>query len=286
MNRLANSARIIPSGSVLFFLLLCSVPAAQKPEAADVLARHLESIGSAEARAMVRNRVLNGSAHVLFRAGYHGQEDGKFSFLSEARNIRLGMRFPNADYSGEQLAYDGSNATTGFIRPRVRSTLSDLCYQYDYLLREGLLLGSASSAWPLLDLQQRGAALEYNGLEGVEGRDLHEVRYRARRGDQDFSVLLYFDPDSYRHVRSKYRLRMGYVIGPDPISSSRLQPTYVDILEEFDQFRSVDGLTLPHAYKLSLSVDEKERSIMMEWTVSIDRILHNQKLDPKYFSIK
>jgi len=115
---------------------------------------------------------------------------------------------------------------------------------------------------------------------------MHELKYRSRKGDQDFQVLLYFDSESFRHRRSKYRLRIGYVLGPDPIASSRLQPTYVDILEEFDRFEKADGLTLPREYKLTLSVDEKERSIMMEWTVRIAAVLHNQKVDPKYFVIR
>ncbi|MFH1572454.1 MAG: hypothetical protein ABIG68_00630, partial [Acidobacteriota bacterium] len=173
-----------------------------------------------------------------------------------------------------------------FIRPRVRSTFGDLIYQYDYLVREGLLLGALSTAWPVLETAGQKSSLEYSGLRNIEGREMHELKYRSRKGDQDFQVLLYFDSESFRHRRSKYRLRIGYVLGPDPIASSRLQPTYVDILEEFDRFEKADGLTLPREYKLTLSVDEKERSIMMEWTVRIATVLHNQKVDPKYFVIR
>ncbi len=254
--------------------------------AEDLVRLHLESIGTPEARNRIKSRVLNGTAGVIFRSGDHGSQDGKATLISEGQKVRLGILFPNPDYPGEQLAHDGSRSSTGFLQGRTRSTLASVFYQYNYPLREGLLGGVASVAWPLLDVKRRRPMLDYEGLKEVDGRLLHQVKYRSRKGDQGFIVTLYFDEERFRHVRTKYQLKIGYLIGPDELTSARQEPTYCDLEEEFSDFRTVEGLTLPHGYKLSLNLTRKDLSLMNEWQVVYRQVVHNHELDEKYFAIK
>jgi hypothetical protein len=254
--------------------------------ATELVARHLEAIGSPAARAAITTRAFNGRVRVTFRIGNHGQHDGSFSFVAEGRKVRLGMKFDSQEYAGEQLAFDGEDSSTGFIRPRVRSTLGTVFYQYDHILKEGFLGGTSSLAWPLLEVSERQPTLEYEGLTKVDGVELHELKYRAKRGDQGYIVSLFFDPHTYHHVRSRYRLKIGHLIGPTDLISARQQPTFVTILEEFSDYRSVDGIALAHTYKLSLDVNRKDNSIMTEWVAKVKQVFHNRKLDPRFFRIK
>jgi len=41
--------------------------------------------------------------------------------------------------------------------------------------------------------------MEYLGLKQIDGKQLHEVNYRARKGQDLFKVRLYFEPESYLH---------------------------------------------------------------------------------------
>jgi hypothetical protein len=248
--------------------------------ARELVARHLRAIGPPEARAAVRNRALNGSVTVVFRLGSHGRHEGKFSFLSEGNKVRLGMRFSNTEYAGEQLAYDGKNSSTGF------TTLASVFYQYDYILKQGLLCGGASLAWPLLEVDERQPMLEYGGVTKIEGQRQHELKYRAKTGDQGFSVTMYFDADTYLLTRSKYALKIGHLIGPTDLISARQAPTFLTILEDFGEYKTIDGVALPHLYKLTLNLDRKDNSILSEWTARVHQVFHNRNLDPKYFIIK
>lgn len=252
----------------------------------ELVARHLASIGAPEARAAISSRALNGTAQVIFRVGNHGQMDGGFSFISEGRKVRLGMHFKAADYNGEQLAFDGKHSSTGFLPDRVRSTLESVFYQYDFPIKEGLLGGVDSLAWPLLDLKDRRPRLEYTGLTDIGGRRLHEVKYEGRKGNQGYIVMLYFDPETFRHVRTIYKLRIGHLIGHDDLTSARQEPSYCDIEESFDDFKTVDGITLPHTYSLRFNLSRKDLSMLNEWIMKVNQVFHNRKLDPRYFMIK
>jgi len=47
----------------------------------------------------------------------------------------------------------------------VRSQLGQFLYQYDEIVKEGLLEGYSPQPWPLLDLKARRPKLNYRGLK-------------------------------------------------------------------------------------------------------------------------
>jgi hypothetical protein len=177
-----------------------------KPE--ELVAKHLASIGNPEARMAVRNRTIHGDADVVFRMGSSGQLIGKGHIATEGRMIRMGMMFNHPDYSGELIACNGKKVTVARMEPaaRVFSPFAEFVLTFDALLKEGLLGGALSTAWPLLDLTHRQPRLKYMGLAKIEGKQLHELTYEMRGGNRDLLMALYFDPETYRHVRSQFRL--------------------------------------------------------------------------------
>ena len=147
------------------------------------------------------------------------------------------------------------------------------------------MCGVLSTAWPLLRVDQMQPRMEYRGLKKIDQRQLHELSYRARKGGDDLKVLLYFDPETFRHVGSKYSFEIGASIGTREAANMNPE-TYFSVTESFDDFRLVDGLTLPHEYKLKYSAEGKGASAIYDWTFTIARISHQETFDSQLFTIR
>lgn len=266
-----------------------------KMKAEELVAKHLDSIGTPEARAAAKNRSATGTAQVIFRMPTSGQLPGKSSVFSEGSKVNITMAFGTQNYQSEQLVFDGNTVDTGELQLRQRSTLSDFVYHHDVLLKEGLLGGTMTTGWPLLDLTGRQPKMDYTGLKKIGGRQLHELKYRAQKDAGDVQISLYFDPESFRHVCSQYRLAvrtrsMGSRARPtmsDPGTASPADQmeTYYKIEEWFDDFRSVDSLMLPHAYRMTFNI-EGPSPFLCEFRIVLSQIVHNQQMDPKAFVIR
>jgi len=208
--------------------------------------------------------------------------------------VHIAMMFAAGDYEGERLAFDGRNVDVGQLRLRVRSILADFVYLHDVLLKEGLVCGTMTTAWPFLDLAGRQPRLGYAGLRKVEGKRLHEVSYRAKRDAGDLQVALYFDPETFRHVYSEYQMVVRARVGqrsrpssadPGVASPGELMDTFYKVEEWFDDFKTVDSLSLPHSYRLRFN-REGPSSFLCDYGISLTQVLHNQPVDADTFVIK
>jgi len=279
--------RVLIPPVLIFCLQATGLPAReQKLKVEDIVVRHLASIGTAEARAAVKNRLVNITPEVVLRLGGQGTISGKGQILSEGRKVRMGLSFGSPDYPGEQIAFDGESVEVGQVRPGQRSVLSTFLYAYDVIVREGLLSGTLSTAWPLLDLGGRQPKLDYTGLKKIDGRQLHEVKYRAKKGAGNMQIALYFDPETFRHVRTQYRLVKSAGMASDPTQSAGQLDTIYTLTEVFDNFRETDGVTLPYATKMDLTVEGQNATVMTHWNFTVTGIVHNQEVDAKSFSIR
>jgi hypothetical protein len=72
------------------------------------------------------------------------------------------MSFYSPVYPREQFAFDGSRFMAAFVTPGVRSSLGSFLMIHDFIFKQGLMGGTLSSAWPLLDLSVAKAKLEYS----------------------------------------------------------------------------------------------------------------------------
>jgi hypothetical protein len=135
-------------------------------------------------------------------------------------------------------------------------------------------------------LGQQQPRLDYKGLSKINGRQLHKVSYRQRKGSPDLKVTLYFDPSTFRHIRTEYQFQIGARIGIGANDSNTVQESYYLLSEDFDDFRAVDALTLPHRYKLQLSVNTSAGSLLYDWTLLVDQISHKETFDDQVFMIK
>lgn len=261
------------------------VSADEKMKPEELVAKHLDSIGNAEARAKASSRMTSGSAQFVFKIGGAANLTGQAMFVSSGAKFRFGMQFQTADYVGEDLAFDGNKATAGIQPQGGRSPLSLFANVQNMPMKEGLVGGVLSTAWPLLKMDQTQPKLEYRGLKKIDGRQLHELGYRPRKGSTDLKTFLYFDPETFRHVRTRYQYEVAAMIGARDNPNQNTE-SYFSVTEDFDNFRVVDGLTLPQKYRLQFSAESGKATSIQEWTVTFDRIAHNPKLDEALFTIK
>jgi hypothetical protein len=272
--------------SILAFLILQAAPLSAKDlkmKAEELVAKHLASMGTPEAIAAARSRSVSGAAQVIFRLPSPGQLDGKGSIVSDGHKEIIAMVFSAVDYPSEQLAFDGNRVTVGQVKPGRRSALSAFVYRFDSLMKEGLLGGALTTAWALLDFQGRQPKLDYTGLKKLEGKQVHELKYRAKKGAGDLRVSLYFDPETFRHVSTQILLVEPANMGDSPTKSSGQRDITYTIVESYGDFKTVDSLTLPHAYKLVMTIEGQSSTLLVEYNILAAEVVHNQTIDSQIF---
>ncbi len=177
---------------VALMFLLQAVPLGAKDpklKIEELVQKHLDSIGAPEARAAARNRSASGAAQVNFMMPKPGRLPGTGSILSDGKMMRIALLFGPGE--GEQLTFDGNKVDVGYLQLRVRTNLADFVCHHNILLKEGLMGGTLTTAWPFLDLAGRRPRLEYTGLKKVDWKPLHEVKYRANKDAGDVQVAIH-----------------------------------------------------------------------------------------------
>lgn len=251
-----------------------------KPE--EVVARHLAAIGAAEARSPQRSRVVAGVTRIEVKAGGRGGSEGQGLIASTGDKVLLNATFQSADYPFERVGFDGERVSARAIRPNVYSPLSNFFLSHETVFKEGLVGGVLSTAWPLLRLEERKAKLSYAGAGEVAGRPAHKLRYAPRKGS-DLKVLLFFDAETFRHVRTEYERTVPAFMGATPSQSVSQRETRYRLVEEFSDFKTEDGLTLPRSYTVGFTVFSTGAPIELTWKFDLTRVGLDQPIDPKVF---
>ena len=203
MNRKAILAAAIAVGFAGLGFSPLSATEKMTPE--EIVSLHLDAIGPAETRNGIKSRMFRGEGMWRVFSGGHAQLPGAVFKASDGGSISL--RFDtgnNPTYYGEHFVYNGNEVRILQAFPSARSPLGEYCKVNKTLLREGLLGGVTSTAWPLLHLEAKGANLKYADLKKVEGRRLHRLDYKARKRGGPKKIQLFFEPGTYRHVQTVY----------------------------------------------------------------------------------
>jgi hypothetical protein len=256
-----------------------------KLEPNEVVSRHLNSIGSPEKLKARKTCVLEGDGAWRFVVGGAGSLAGPAVFVSEGDRFQFNIQFNHANYPSEQFAFDGEKLETGFPRPGIRSRLGQFLFTHNSVAKEGLLGGVLSTGWTLAELEKRNPRLHYDGLKKFDGKQLHELQFAPKKGG-DLSIFLYFDPETFRHIATVYRLIIPAQIaqgGPD--ESARQKESRFELVERFDTFQEVEGLTLPTHWNLRFTV-ETDTTTITEWDMRYSKVTLNQAVDPKVFKIQ
>ena len=167
-------------------------------------------------------------------------------------------------------------------------------------IAEGLPGGVLNTAWPLLNLEQHQPKLEYDGLKKVDKRQLHRLTYRMRKGGGQVTIYLFFEPETFRHVRT-YMQYVGPASMPVTAAQSvaRSETRYT-LEEEFADFVQVEGLTLPTLWTIRMTAEKAGGDVnlpvgiggvgpgnsILRWTVGFDKLQHNAEIQPAQLAIE
>ncbi len=283
---MTRCGHITRSGFYRSALFLLSLTAALAMHAQDkkitteeLISRHLESVGPAEARQRLESRTYVGEGAWRLFVGGVGQVSGQASFVSSKGTCDF--RFDTGDntaFFGERFSFDGEDTFVKRAFQTEYSVLGRFIQRNTRILDQGLLGGTASLSWALQDVAGRRAKVNYRGLKDVDGRSLHLLEYRPRRGAGNLKIELYFEPETYRHVRTEYRVSTPMLSGSGRL---RLQNTFAisRLTETFDNFQPADGVTLPVLWKLRLDTYEdgqRGHSHESEMELTFKQIHHNE----------
>jgi len=264
-------------------LAVCSTAAGVSRSADEIVKQHLQSLGSPEARA-AKSRVVEASATYKLLVGGSGQIQGKAVLVSEEKKLHLLLKVNANEYRGEQFICDGERTNVaGTYADKTRSEFGEFVRTQDVMLREGLLGGVLSTAWPMLNLDARKAKVGYEGEKKIDNRQLLTLSYRPKKAT-DLLIFLYFDPETFRHVMTSYELTIHPTIVAPETANPRQQETRYRIEERFSDFKVVDGLTLPSHYDLRFTQElQNGFTKSLEWDITTTRVLNNVSLDPRNF---
>ena len=265
--------------------------AGDDPKPEELLQRHLESIGTAEARAAAKSRVVEGIASYRFLVGGAGRVDGKAVCVSEGHKMQFLLKIAASQYNGERFYSDGNKTfVEGTRYDHSRSEFGKFLRSEDLPLRDGLLGGTLTTNWPLLEPDSLKGKLKYQGRKKMDGKELIAMSYEAKHGS-GLDVMLYFDPETFRHVGTVYEASQHVGLSPfgaaaGDQATARQQQTRYRIEERFSDFKTADGLTLPSSYDLRFTEElQNGFTSSVVWTVTTTRVLNNVTLDPKNFQI-
>jgi hypothetical protein len=283
--------------------------------AGELVAQHLDSIASPEVRAGLKTRVVQGPVQFRIMVGGAGVLDGNAVLVSEGQKLQFMMKLTNNQYRGEQFVFDGEKDKVAFSgAQQTRSPVGNFVFVQDAVIREGLIGGTLSMAWPLLDLNERKAKLSFEGMKKVDGQDLYALKYRPRRSS-DLDIFLYFDPQTYRHVETVYSYTASEAIpgtpypaltgqqaapgssggsatptagtGSPETANARQTPNRYRLTEKFSDFKTADGVTLPTRDTIQFSQELQNGSTTLwEWNLTGLNVSNNAQLDPKNFEVR
>ena len=276
--RLALFGLPLLAGAVL---LAAATP---KLTAADVVAMHLESLGTIEARLSIKTRTVQGTALMRIRANGLGEASGRVYLFGDATRFRAAWPFDYSFYRGEHFLLDGEKVQVGFSQTGERTALGEFLRIYQLPLAEGLFGGVLSTRWPLLDVGSRQPRLDYRGVKKVDGKEVHLIQYRTAKGRSEVTTELYFDLEKFQHVRSFYSVTLASPLGRTIESSSQERERRFSVEENFSDFQAFSGVTLPTRWRVRCTIDG-QLSAEREWDMMFTAITHNAAIDPANFVI-
>lgn len=252
-----------------------------KITAEEIVTKHLASIGTPEALAKVKSRVMIGEGRITGKVGISGMLGGPAQLASEGNKVLLAMVFNSNDYPYERVGFDGEDLSLG--RPSGRRTeLAQFLKSHSSIVKEGLFSGTLSSAWPLLNMTGRKVKLQYDGTIGSGDRQLHKLKYSTSRAGI-LNIVLYFDAVTFQHLMSEYK----YTVEPGirQQTNSRARPNYFTLIEQFSDFRKAGELTLPFSYGIDISAQTEDETYSIKWGVNVKEVYYNEPLEVTAFKV-
>jgi hypothetical protein len=253
----------------------------QKLTAEEILSKHAASIGTPDAIAAAKTRVMVGDGVLSLQVGGTGVIGGPAQIATEGNKFLFVMILNGVNYPYEKIGYDGKELTVG--RPSGRRTsLAEFLKANSGIVKDGLMGGTLSAAWPLLPNAPKKLKFQSAGTLKIGGKDFYKIEYIPSGGGSN--AVLVFEPDNFRHVMSEYTVSLPPKFG-DQTHNAQAKRTYYTLTERFSNFGKAGELVLPLNYTLDYSLNEGETAQRSQWNVRIKEVYYNEELDPAVFRV-
>jgi hypothetical protein len=269
--------------TALLFLIMAAVPFAQgqKLTAEEIIAKHLDSIAPAEKRSTVKSLIAVGDVRVDFVTQKSQPATGRVVIASEGNKLLAGMSLNASDYPQEKIIFDGDKTSVAMVRSGSRTVLGNFIQANSWIVSQGLLSGTLGTSWLLLNTAERKPKISTTGTKKIDGQEVYGLSF-SPKGGGDLDITMYFDKETFRHVRTEYKRTSSASMGRTPDESARQSETHLKVVEDFSDFKVYEGLTLPNTYKISYSITGASTT-EIQWTCKLTEFAVNQKLDANTF---
>jgi hypothetical protein len=289
---------LLAAASLAAVLLAPSAARAQqKMTAEELVAKHLASVGTREALAANKSRLMQGQVTVTLKSGGSGQNTGLSVLFSKGHKSVIAMSFRNPNYPQDKFGFDGQNVSISYIKPGIRSEIGDYIKQREQLMKQGLMGGVLSTNWALASLDEADAKVEFNGTDKLDGKPVYKLRYLPKKGS-DIKITMFFDQETFHHVRTEYQqmvsartaqtLGAGRTPNSSGVDASKefQRELRLKMVEDFSDFKEVGGLTLPQTYKISLDLERNQGGrFQADWVIKLEKFDYNQDLKDAWFDV-
>lgn len=268
---------------LLLLVLFAQSALSQKAEVKDVIAKHIASVSNSPAK--LKNLTALGEAGYIQGSNHQRPWVGKGVIVSEGKNLAIAMTFPLDNYPVERINSDGKKLVVQFVRPGTRSALGEYLVRNEEIIKEGIFGGTLSTAWLLNYPDEKKGSMSMQGTKKVNDREAYIISYSTRAGT-GLSVRFFFDVETGRHLRTEYRRVISAQMGPTPELSARQNETIEEFTEDFGDFKTEGGFTLPRSYKLQLARVTGGNRREFFYDVALSSFYYNQQLDPATFEME
>ena len=273
--------------SAMFLLFFVAAPfvnsqAKLKPE--EVIGKHLESIAPADKRASIKSLIGVGEVRVEYLTQKNQPASGRMVVASEGNKMFFGMQLNASDYPQEKVVFDGSKVDVSLVRAGSRSVLGNFIQSNSSIVSQGLISGTLSTSWALLGAAERGYKVSSGGSKKIDGKDVYAINF-SPKGSSDLDITMFFDQETFQHVRTEYKRTSSASMGRTPEESSRMQETRLKVTEDFSDYKIFEGVNVPTKYRMHYSISGQNGTTEIAWTASFAEFAINQKLDPGTFAV-
>lgn len=273
----------------LMCLLVFSLNA-QELKLEEVVSKHTNSIGKTEKRKGLKNMLLLGTSEFNSKLPER-KSAGKVAIVSDAANLLLISSFMADSYPFEKIGIFDSKINIPFVNAGIRSPLGDFLWEHPVILKSGLFSGSMSLQWSFLDENFKKGKINLGGTKKIDGRKTHVIEYYPQGGSEELKIRLFFDAETFQHVRSEYREeytgKEATFPGRRPVISDQFGQVngYVmQLIETFSDYKTYEDINLPSHYKAQYMVSSSKGTWEYEWVFRLNEVKFNQPLKEGFFT--
>ncbi|MFT3744984.1 MAG: hypothetical protein QM785_11915 [Pyrinomonadaceae bacterium] len=272
----------LPLFLLIFTLASLSLMAqSMKPE--EIVAKHLNAVGAKGDRDALKSIMALGASEFesnvpVVKGG------GKAVVVSNPANLFFIISLNSKEYPFEKIGYFDGKTSLPFSTAGARSLLGSFLSNQQLILSEGLFTGVMSMRWPLWDISRSKPKLGGGGTKKVDDRKAYVIDYNpSGGGSPEFTIKLYFDAETFNHIRTEYR----YEVQPTDATfgqQNRRASGVAILAETFSDFKTVEGITLPHTMRAELSNNGTSGMYKNIWGVKVAEYRLNQPLAADFFT--